>query len=1167
MKFNKTKLQEEEDKKNLIFGKYKLKKVIGSGSFGYVYQGINVIDNKGVAIKVEKKELKLNLLEKESFYLYNLKGIGVPEVISYGYSGKYNILVQTLLGESLGRIFFNNKNHFSIKDICMFSIQILHRIEYVHSKFIIHRDIKPENFLIGNPDEYMIYIIDFGLSKKYKSSRTNKHVQFRLTKKFTGTARYASINAVRGAEQSRRDDLEAIGYMLLFFLNGGKLPWQGISCKAVAEKYIKIYNMKKNLNLEEFCKDMPKEIIQYINYCRQLEFEQKPNYNYLRELFENILKKKDLKNDLQFSWIKDLSILKNCTNIKNKITPTNMGRKVSPRSRIIKKLESSRKSHKTKEIDKTLKPNSSIKHIENEIIYKNPTYNQFIFHRKLNSTGDSAMRKNNNRGSENMKSGIAQYNMSLDDEQMIDTTSTNKKMDINMIKEALLKNKDILSFNQNTNKNNLYYFSNINIQDYNRSLKLNKNRDNLSNAFNKNSNSYFIKKQNTNSFLNHNRIFSSNSINNNSNINNSLNNLKNNISEHNIVKSLSYIKKDNPNIIVDTEINLLNTKKINDNNIIIQNRQNYTFNKNIDDNLNNNLSYIKGSYTVFKTNNNIKKPNNNINIYRNRSENFFNVKLSDDKINNNNYINDINSINKKNIIKSNSQIKNKKIINNMLKKDKKRKIVKMKLKNVPNKINIQNKRNIINCKSASNILKKDINPNNKQINLKYAFIQKKNNNLKRENILDTQNLSNNLSNNNEGKINKIKNMDIHINIKKDNQNNFKKIPTKQLIKEHFAINNNINILSQNNNNQKRIVKYKNLRHKTNYPIQKSKTKVNNDSSIQKSPMINGTVNTSINNSNTINNTINSNNNNNTIISIYNNYNINKNANNKHGFIHKRIENNNFDLNIFKDINKGKKYFYSYNGYNLKYNKYNNYIQLNPRKNSTITNMPTLNKVLNTKYHTLNSRINSDINNNNYISQISSNKDFSFQDKYSNKIIDEYFSFKKNQKEIKEYKKNQLINFSSSRPNINSFKIKNMINEINENVPNNNNKVRNIVQNFIDLNPNVFTKKNIIDKVKSFDFSNHFNRNNSFFYKNLLMSKNINTQIPISNLKNNDYNHSFINRKKTDIFYQRLPNLKMDYNNLNENLINGNNDNIFKSRRAKSKEFYRFNRGKEYDFFL
>ena len=261
----------KDNQKNLIFGKYKLTKIIGSGSFGFVYKGINIIDKKGVAVKVEKKDLGLNLLEKESYYLYNLKGIGVPEVVSYGFSGKYNILVQTLLGESLGKIFYKNNYHFPLKDICMFSIQILDRIEYVHSKYIIHRDIKPENFLIGDPDKYMIYIIDFGLSKKYKSSRTNKHVQFRLTKKFTGTARYASLNSIRGSEQSRRDDLEAIGYMLLYFFNGGKLPWQGVSCKQKAEKYVKIYTMKKNLNLDEFCKNMPREIIYFMNYTRGLE--------------------------------------------------------------------------------------------------------------------------------------------------------------------------------------------------------------------------------------------------------------------------------------------------------------------------------------------------------------------------------------------------------------------------------------------------------------------------------------------------------------------------------------------------------------------------------------------------------------------------------------------------------------------------------------------------------------------------------------------------------------------------------------------------------------------------------------------------------------------------------------------------------------------------------
>jgi len=280
----------KSQKKSLIFGKYKLTKIIGKGSFGFVYEGINITDNKKVAIKVEQKNKDINLLEKESFYLYNLKGKGIPEIISFGYSGKYNILVQRLLGDSLGKIFYNNKRIFSVKDIAMMSIQILDRIEYVHSKSLIHRDIKPDNFLVGEPDQYMIYIIDFGLSKKYKSSRTNKHIQFQITKKFTGTARYASINSVRGYEQSRRDDLEAIGYMILFFFKRGKLPWQGVSCKERAEKYYKIYHMKKNLNYEEFCKDMPREIIYYMKYCRSLEFDEKPNYDYLRSLFFNVLK-------------------------------------------------------------------------------------------------------------------------------------------------------------------------------------------------------------------------------------------------------------------------------------------------------------------------------------------------------------------------------------------------------------------------------------------------------------------------------------------------------------------------------------------------------------------------------------------------------------------------------------------------------------------------------------------------------------------------------------------------------------------------------------------------------------------------------------------------------------------------------------------------------------
>ena len=268
---------------------------------------VNVADNKKVAVKVENKEKGLNLLEKESFYLYNLKGVGLPEVISFGYSGKHNILVQSLLGESLGKIFYKNKNIFSLKDICMFSIQILHRIEHVHSKYIIHRDIKPENFLIGDPDKYLIYIIDFGLSKKYKSSRTNKHVQFRLTKKFTGTARYASLNAIRGAEQSRRDDLEAIGYVLLYFLRGN-LPWQGMLVRNKEERYSKILEKKRLTTAEELCKGFPKEFCTYIDYTRNLGFEEEPNYEHLRNLFDVIIKGLGEECDYRYDWIEQNAV-------------------------------------------------------------------------------------------------------------------------------------------------------------------------------------------------------------------------------------------------------------------------------------------------------------------------------------------------------------------------------------------------------------------------------------------------------------------------------------------------------------------------------------------------------------------------------------------------------------------------------------------------------------------------------------------------------------------------------------------------------------------------------------------------------------------------------------------------------------------------------------------
>ena len=154
-----------EDK--VIIGKYKILKLISEGSFGKVYLAQNIVTKNLYAVKTENKFCKSPLLEKETYILYNLKGLGIPSVISYGYFGKYNVLVQTLLGKSLNRIWLENNKKLNLKDICMIAIQTLDRIEFVHSKYYIHRDIKPANFLVGYPDSSLIYLIDYGNARKY----------------------------------------------------------------------------------------------------------------------------------------------------------------------------------------------------------------------------------------------------------------------------------------------------------------------------------------------------------------------------------------------------------------------------------------------------------------------------------------------------------------------------------------------------------------------------------------------------------------------------------------------------------------------------------------------------------------------------------------------------------------------------------------------------------------------------------------------------------------------------------------------------------------------------------------------------------------------------------------------------------------------------------------
>ncbi|CAD8163372.1 unnamed protein product [Paramecium pentaurelia] len=278
-------------------------KKIGSGSFGQIFLGTNKQTGQEVAIKLEIVTIKHpQLLFEGKLYKVLQGGVGIPQAYWFGSENEYNILVMELLGSNLEDLFNQCKRKFSLKTVLMIAQQMITRIEFLHSKNFIHRDIKPDNFLIGIDKRVdTIYVIDFGLSKKFRDTRTNLHIPYRDGKSLTGTARYASINTHLGVEQSRRDDLEAIGYVLVYFLNG-QLPWQGLKTDNQKDKYEKITESKIGTTVEKLCEGMPEEFSIYLNYCKSLKFEERPDYVWLRKLFKDLYGRMKYPNDNLFDW-------------------------------------------------------------------------------------------------------------------------------------------------------------------------------------------------------------------------------------------------------------------------------------------------------------------------------------------------------------------------------------------------------------------------------------------------------------------------------------------------------------------------------------------------------------------------------------------------------------------------------------------------------------------------------------------------------------------------------------------------------------------------------------------------------------------------------------------------------------------------------------------------
>ena len=342
----------------IVGGHFSLKKRIGAGSFGEIYLGEDIQTKQEVAIKLEPtKTTSPQLFYESKLYLVFASGVSIPRLIWYGVESNYNIMVIDLLGKSLEDLFISCEKKFSLKTVLMIAEQTLSALEYIHNKSFIHRDIKPDNFLIGkNSLSSQIFIIDFGLSKKFREPKTHEHLRFSQGKSLTGTARYASINALKGFEQSRRDDLEALGYVLIYFLIG-QLPWQGLHVDDIKKKYEAIRDVKNNTPLNQLCQNLPIEFSQYLDSVRNLDFETEPNYSMYRSLFRNLFIREGYIYDYKYDW---------CIN-ENQISLNNLNKNFNKKIEIDNRNNMGFPSIQKKKIEKPKKNISKSNSLDNKI--------------------------------------------------------------------------------------------------------------------------------------------------------------------------------------------------------------------------------------------------------------------------------------------------------------------------------------------------------------------------------------------------------------------------------------------------------------------------------------------------------------------------------------------------------------------------------------------------------------------------------------------------------------------------------------------------------------------------------------------------------------------------------------------------------------------------------
>ena len=804
----------------VLFKKYRVKKKIGHGAFGAVYLGKSIDGDQPVAIKIEKKNTDKPLLEGEAYLLSTIKGIGIPQLLSYGKTKSYRALVEPLLGETLFDIFIKKGKQFPLAELCLIALQVLDRLQTLHCQYFIHRDIKPDNFLIGRKDPNIIYIIDFGLSKKYKSSQTRKHIKFRYTGKLTGTLRFASPNALKGGEQSRKDDLISAGYMIIYFMRK-KLPWQFIKGDNSTDKYVKIYKMKKEIKPDKLCYNLPKQMTEYMKYVQHLAFEQEPDYRYLKNLFKSILESLHLDSDkLIFSWIKASDI----KNLKKPVNPKS--RKSSSRERLYKKIAENLKE-KQRGTSSESSDNRSYEMIPNTInkadinnIKLQRNYSDENFDSGMNSN----ITKNNNTLLVNFDKTI--NNQLINKFENIDQQLESKEQSSNQNGElsSIIINKNNNDSSENNNK--IFTFSRkINLELKNDKSKLQDNENDVSDVISR------IKKEKENFYG--------------KNIPNSKE-IKNNDNENVIEKPKEKINNlvDNNNIIIKNKENKIESKNLINNNILEMinkqnnnnNKNNFIKNPNIENGGQNN--FPKDENELIKSEEQLQKNNIKNNLSNLPKVNNNNV----NKKNNNNILNK-NKINTGKNIKKNLNNKNNNIIknNNQLNPRIKPNLInKNKINANMNMRNFNNNINYINLTEPSDsILDDNIKMHKVQTEQNYKYnnifkefkeFNEKNNdindnmdinfNLNKQFILNGQNKNNNQMNNknimqnNKNKVTTKKIVNKQINNNPSKITNMGEIKNKVQVKN---INNNMNNINQIKNKGNMVYPRRIIMNNTNYP--------------------------------------------------------------------------------------------------------------------------------------------------------------------------------------------------------------------------------------------------------------------------------------------------------------------------------------------------------------